>query len=156
MKTAKGSTYKSLLAVKVEQGTLYTGLEVPMSLGDIAQDYIDKVVTFVDERIQSEKKPAATLERCITQIELHRTHLIKAYVELFECYKYCTNPQVRQSPTDKVQMSMLESMPDAMLSSFAKLYLSSDRMLDVILPDDRDTLIDEVVVAMKAAMKEVK
>jgi len=147
MKTAKGSTYTTLLAVNVDGGYLSTSFKVPVDLGTITCDTIAAMIPHINERITTEKKPGATYERCLQQIEFHRDQLIKAYVKLFETYVYATVPQVRTSPAIKAAIAMLQVMPTAMLKQYARLHIG-DKVDDFILPDDTEVLIDTVVTAM--------
>ena len=148
MRTAKGTSYSTLLNVKIEQGTLYSALNVPMSIGDIDQTTIATMIPMINQRITEEKKPHATFERCLEQIELHRRLLMDAYVTLFETYRNMTTPSTRTSPIDKARVAMLQNMPDKLLRANAELYIK-DKANDFMLPAEREQLIDAVVVAMR-------
>ena len=150
MKTAKGNTYSNLLNVSVINGDLTMVLKVPMAIGNIDKEWLDKAIPWINDRIISEKKPAHTLERAVLNIERYRGMLTDAYTMLFEAYQYCTTPQTRQKPADKAQLTVFAAMSDKMLREFAKMYLSEDRMGDMILPDDRETVISEIMATMKA------
>ena len=149
MKIAKGNTYTTLLAVKVEQGTLYASLTVPMSIGDLCQTNIERMGMVINDRIRDDKKPAATFVKCLERINLHRAHLTQAYVELFETYQRMLTPAARTSPIDKARTAMFDKMPDKLLKANAELYIGLDKVNDFILPDEREQLIDTVVAAMR-------
>jgi len=149
MKTARGTTMSSLLAVTVEQGTLTCNVSVPMSVGDITKDAIEKMIPLINERITTERKPGATFEKELARIEHHRSQMRDAYVALFECYQRMVTPATRTSPTDKAMVDMLTMMPDKMLRDFCTLHVGSDKAMSFVLPDERDELIDVTVAAMR-------
>lgn len=147
MKTAKGNTYTTLLNVKIEDGDLYLHVRVPMELGNIDHDFIEKMIPVLNDTMMSGKKPSNTYEGCLSRIEHHRDQLRDAYVKLFETYMRAITPQTRTSPIDKARAGMLSAMDDKMLKQFATL--QNVDLSDVILPDDRETLIDSIIAAMK-------
>lgn len=153
MKTKKGNTYTQLLAVKHEAGDLYISLRVPVTLGDLSPEYIQKMILHINEHIMQEKKPGATYEKCLEQIDLHRDQLAQAYVKLFETYQRKITPSTRTSPIDKTRLDMLQGMKDKMLKLYAEDWLSEDELNDMILPDDREDMIQAIIEALRVGDK---
>ncbi len=156
MKTAQGTSYASLLDFEVRNTTMLVGIELSEnSIGNITPAMIAAAISFITERIRSQRTPAATFEKELGKIELHRKHLADAYLKLFESYLHATMPQKGVSNVETAAMTaqheMLEAMPDKMLRSFSEMYLG-DLAQEYLLPDDRGAMITAVV----AAMKEVK
>lgn len=150
MKTAKGYTYTNLLNFTIEQGTLTAKFTVPMSLGNVGHEYIAKMIPHLNERINQEKKPYNTYVKQLERISIHMEQYVDAVTKLFESYDNDINPNKhRTSPIDKARSEMLSLMDDKMLKAFASNYVNEDTMNDVILPDDRDRLINATVAAMK-------
>lgn len=150
MKTSKGSTFTTLLNVKVEQGDLYLHVRVPMDIGDIDAGYIAAMIPHINERISQDKKPGGTYERCLEQIDHHRTHLANAYATLFETYQRTLVPATRTSSADKAKAEMLASIPDMkMLRAMCAIALG-DAASNYVLPDDKERLITDTVAAMRA------
>jgi hypothetical protein len=118
-------------------------------LGDITPAYIDKALPVITERIQTGQKPAATFEKELSRIELHRQQLRDAYLSLLQSYAYIITPQTRQSPKDKIILDMLEAMPDKMLRQYAEMYLANGQAQEYVLPSERDRLIEATMVAIK-------
>ena len=156
MKTAKGTTYASLLDFELMGTNMVIKIKLQQNLlGDITPEMIATAIPFMVERIQSEKKPGGTFEKELNRIELHRNQLRDAYLNLFDSYLYATQPQTRVSSaviaTTTAQREMLTAMSDKMLRSFAEIYLS-DKAQEYLLPDDKEKMI----VAVMAAIKEGK
>lgn len=149
MRTSKGNTYSTLLAVNIDSGYLGTGFNVPMELGSVDSCYIAAMATHLNDRITQEKKPAKTYEDCLHKIEHHGEQLVQAYVKLFETYQRdIAPPAPRTSSKDIARTEMLQVMDDKMLRTFAGMYLA-DKASDYILPDEREQLITATVVAMR-------
>jgi len=153
MKTKKGSTYESLLAVSVEQGDLYLSVRVPIELGDIRQDTINKMIDHIRERIATEKMPAATYEKCLESIDYNRELVAQWYTRLFQAYfrTIDNTPKKRQSPVEKERLRFLEDMAKKpkLFKVYASEYLSEEVMADIILPDDNEILIDKLMAVLR-------
>ena len=153
MKTAKGSSYASLLDFELADVNMTVRIKLETNLlGDITPEMIATAIPFMTARIQSARKPGATFEKELNRIELHRNQLRDAYLSLFESYLYVTQPQTRVSSVSAAsataQHNMLAAMPDKMLRSFAEIYLG-DKAREYLLPDDREEMIAVTVAAMK-------
>ena len=155
MKTAKGSSYTSLLDFEVMNVNMVVNIKLERNLlGDITPEMIATAIPFIAARIQSERKPGVTFEKELNRIELHRNQLRDAYLSLFESYLYVTQPQTRVSSasvaTATAQQKVLTAMPDKMLRSFAELYLG-DTAQQYLLPDEREQMIEATVAVMKVS-----
>ena len=157
MLTKKGNHYKTLLHMQLTDNlmTVYISLSSNL-LGDIDQVAIDKAIPLISERIQSEKKPASTLEKNLHRIEHHREQLRDAYMDLWQSYFYMVTPQTREtsaakaaSAVEEARYAMLRSIPDdKMLRSFCAVTIGEDAASEFILPDEREQLIKAAVTTM--------
>ena len=155
MRTAKGSSYTSLLDFEVTDVNMVVRIKLERNLlGDITPEMIATAIPFIAERMQSERRPGATFEKELNRIELHRNQLRDAYLSLFESYLYATQPQMRVSHVGAAaataQQKMLTAMPDKMLRSFAEIYLG-DGAQQYLLPDEREQMIEATVAVMKVS-----
>lgn len=149
MKTAKGNNLPMLLDFQVCDTDMHIRIKLANNLaGDITQEMIEKAIPFINDRLITRQKPAATFEKELQRIEHHREQLRSAYLSLWESYVYASTPQTRQSAVDKAKLEMLSAMPDKMLRQFAELYLDGTAQ-DYILPDEKERLIDATLSAMK-------
>ena len=157
MKTAKGNTFGNLLMVEIPTANSIT-LNMPtahkLTMPGIADGQPD-IITWVTDLVQAERKGSGVVTKALEQIEHHRDLLIKAYAKLFDSYLYATTPQTRSSAgtADKARRAMLEALPDKVLRLNAGVYLSEEALLDIILPDDREKVIQLILEAMKAEDK---
>ena len=158
MLTKKGNHYKALLDVQVIDRVMIVHINLNQNLlGNIDQVAIDKAIPLISERIQSEKKPAGTLEKNLHRIEHHREQLRDAYMDLWQSYLYMVTPQTREgsvqkaaSAVEEARYAMLRSIPDdKMLRSFCAVTIGEDAAAEFILPDERENLITATVTAMK-------
>lgn len=154
MKTAKGNTYTTLLNFSIENGELTVKFPVPMDTPNVNVEYIEKAIPIINERITTEKKPGATFEKCLAQIEGHRQHYIAAVVNLIETVDGIVNPvkQTRTSSADKARYEMIAGIAKAdskMFKSFAVMHLGEDKVNEYILPDDNEEVINAIVAKMK-------
>ena len=155
MRTAKGSSYTSLLDFEVTDVNMVVRIKLERNLlGDITPEMTATAIPFIVERIQSERRPGVTFEKELNRIELHRNQLQDAYLSLFESYLYVTQPQTRVSNVNAAaataQQKVLTAMPDKMLRSFAELYIG-DVAQQYLLPDEREQMIEATVAVMKVS-----
>lgn len=152
MLTKKGHTTRSLLNVTVHEGTITIELPVPRSIckGDMLDGYLSDMADHINDRISTEKKPAATYEKLLGSIDTQREQLADFYTRLFECYQRAIDdtPKVRRSAKDIAMVEMLAAMPDKMLREFCKITLG-DNVDEYILPDDREALYDAYIAVTK-------
>ena len=148
MKTQKGTSYKNLLDIRVvDTHTLMVTLPEPHNIVQWSYEDNNKAIAYITDIVQCGKRGAGTFEKCLLQIEMHRSLLAQAYAKLVESYTYATTPQSRATSTDKadkIRRDMLMTMPDKVLRMYANVYIAEDIMNDIILPDDRERLIDLV------------
>ena len=157
MKTAKGNTFSNLLTIDIPTDNSIT-LRMPtvhkLTVPSTADGQLE-LVAWVTDLVQTERKGSGVVVKALEQIEHYRELLVKAYAKLFESYTYATTPQTRSSAgtADKARRTMLEALPDKILRLNAGVYLSEESMADIILPDDRERVIQLILDAMKAEDK---
>ena len=157
MKTAKGNTFSNLLTIDIPTDNsivLHMPTAHKLTVPSTAEEQPD-IITWVTDLVQAERKGSGVVVKCLEQIEHHRDLLVKAYAKLFESYTYATTPQTRNSAgtADKARRAMLEALPDKVLRLNAGVYLSEEALLDIILPDDRERVIQLILDAIKAEDK---
>ena len=147
MRTAKGSTFENLLDIATGIRKLTVTLNKPLEFQRDTEENHAALVQWVTDTILRGKKGAGVLQKYLEQIEHHRELLARTYEKLYESYTYAMNP-IRQSPIERARRQMFEAMPDKLLKLNCAVYLKEEQLADIILPDDREKLIEMTLIAM--------
>jgi hypothetical protein len=135
----------SVLSSMTLQGDSLT-LVLPHSevcLGMITESNRDEIIAAITAKLESGKRPSATLSNCLNQIGTHQRLLLSATVKLMNSYAKMQGEHT--APVKRAQLKLFTHMSDKMMKEYASGIIG-DEIREYILPDDRDKLIERILV----------
>jgi hypothetical protein len=139
----------AVLAGMTLQGDSLT-LTLPHSevcLGMITDTNREEIIAAITQRLETGKRPSGTLSKCIDQIGLHQKLLLSATVKLMNSYAKMQGEHT--APVKRAQLKLFTHMTDKMMKEYATGIIG-DEIREYILPDDRDKLIERILVKVSS------